>query len=307
MEINVRNLKVGYGSKTIVRDFNVDIREGEILTLIGPNGSGKSTLLKAVTGLIPYQAGEVFYDGRELRGWRSKEISRQIAVLPQIHEAPGDFTVEELISYGRMPHQDWFRTDSDEDSRIVKEAMAKTGVTKFARRYIHQLSGGELQRVWLAVTLAQSPRILFLDEPTTYLDIAYQLEMMTLVRQLCDSQGIGIVMVLHDLSQALDVSDRVVVISEGRKYGEGKAEDVINCRMMQDVYKVSCDIVPIADRQRPLIAYRMPHTDCGCGCVCGSREGKPVQAERPSSDSGHCSSGQQNRRPLLRRKFLSRK
>lgn len=265
MEINVRNLKVAYGSKTIVKNFNFDIREGEILTLIGPNGSGKSTLLKAVTGLLPYQSGKVIFDGKSLDQWKSKEISQKIAVLPQVHEAPGDFTVEELIAYGRMPHQSWFKTDSPEDREIIEAAMDRTGVRPFAKRLIRHLSGGELQRVWLAVTLAQKPRILFLDEPTTYLDISYQLEMMSLVRELCDSEGLGIVMVLHDLSQALDISDRVVVISEGKKYDEGKAEEVINCRMMSDVYRVNCDIVPLKGRQRPVIAYRMPKPD-GAGC-----------------------------------------
>lgn len=263
MEITIHNLRVGYGSKVIVRDFNFAIREGEILTLIGPNGSGKSTLLKSVTGLLPYQAGRVLYDGREITQWKSKEISRQIAVLPQIHEAPADFTVAELIAYGRMPHQRWFKTDSPEDRAVIAEVMKRTGVTAFAERPIYQLSGGELQRVWLATALAQKPRILFLDEPTTYLDIAYQLEMMHLVRELCDQEGIGIVMVLHDLSQALDVSDRVVVMREGRKYDEGKAEEVINCQMMSDVYKVSCDIVSLQNRQRPVIAYRLPQEQPG--------------------------------------------
>lgn len=261
MDIQVKQLSVGYGSKIIVKNFDLAIREGEILTIIGPNGSGKSTLLKAVTGLLPYHSGEVLLNGRELRSWPHKEVSQQIAVLPQLHEAPGDFTVEELIAYGRMPHQSWFKTDSAEDRAIVADAMAKTGVTKFAKRRIHQLSGGELQRVWLALALAQRPRLLFLDEPTTYLDIAYQLEMMGLVQELCKRDGLGIVMVLHDLSQALDISDRVIIIKDGQKYDEGPPEEVINCRMMNEVYCVSCDIVPIKDRQRPLISYHLP---CCC-------------------------------------------
>ncbi|MDO5738007.1 MAG: ABC transporter ATP-binding protein [Eubacteriales bacterium] len=256
MDIKVRNLSIAYGKHTVVKDFDCDIREGEILTIIGPNGSGKSTILKAVTGLLPYQKGTVHLYGKDLKEWKSKEVSQKIAVLPQIHQAPGDFTVEELISYGRMPHQSWFRTDSDDDREIVRWAMVTTGVERFAKRKIHQLSGGELQRVWLACTLAQKPRILFLDEPTTYLDIAHQLEIMELVRELCEKEGIGIVMVLHDLGQALDISNRIIVIQDGKKYSEGYAEDVINCQMLWDVYAVNGDLVSVDSRPRPLISYR---------------------------------------------------
>ncbi|MDO5734041.1 MAG: ABC transporter ATP-binding protein [Eubacteriales bacterium] len=274
MDIKVRNLSVSYGSKKVIHDFDCEIREGEILTIIGPNGSGKSTILKAVTGLLPYQEGTVELYGRDLQDWKTKEISQRIAVLPQIHQAPGDFTVEELISYGRMPHQSWFKTDSKEDREIVAWAMETTGVKEFAKRKIHQLSGGELQRVWLACTLAQKPRILFLDEPTTYLDIAHQLEIMHLVRDLCDKEGIGIVMVLHDLGQALDVSNRIIVIQDGHKYSDGAAEDVINCQMLREVYEVNCDLVSVHSRPRPLISYRFDqrpghyhhhHHHCHCG------------------------------------------
>lgn len=264
MNIVAKNLEVGYGPKTIIRDFDLEIGENEILTLIGPNGSGKSTLLKAVTGLIPYSGGSVTLDGKELGEYRSKEISRRIAVLPQMHEAPGDFTVEELVAYGRMPHQSWFTTDSPEDREIIAWALEKTKTTQFAKRSIRALSGGEMQRVWLAMTLAQKPRILFLDEPTTYLDISHQLELMRLVRDLCDEEGIGIVMVLHDLSQALDVSDRLIVLSEGRKYGEGDPCQVINCQMLDDVYHVNCDILDVQGRHRPVLAYNMPRSACCC-------------------------------------------
>lgn len=255
MLIKVEHLQVAYGTKTIITDFSCEISEGEILTLIGPNGSGKSTLLKSVAGILPYQKGKVYLDGKDLHCWKKKEISRKIALLPQIHQAPEDFTVRELVSYGRMPHQDLLHRDSEEDREIVDWALKRTHTAAFAERYLYELSGGELQRVWLACSLAQKPRILFLDEPTTYLDICHQLEMITLIKELQKQEGLGIVIVLHDIAQAMDISDRVIVLANGRQYAAGKPETVINTAMLAEVYKVQAKLLKIAGRRRPLIDY----------------------------------------------------
>ena len=284
MEIQINQLHVAYGQRSVIVDFSATIREGEILTLIGPNGSGKSTLLKAVSGIIPYQKGAVFYDGRELRDWKKKEISQKIAMLPQIHYAPGDFTVRELVSYGRMPHQSLFKKDSKEDREIVDWAMERTHTRIFADRYIQQLSGGELQRVWLACSLSQKPRILFLDEPTTYLDICHQIEMMELISCLRKEEGIGIVLVLHDIGQAMDISDRVMVLKQGKKYSEGKPEEVIHGKMLSEVYSVTCDLVEVEGRERPLISYEMAESgqEQAVTAPCfGYKKGRSLSCRRP--------------------------
>ncbi len=256
MELKASALQIGYGDKVIVEDMDLDIQRNKITTIIGPNGSGKSTILKAVTRLIKYQKGNVVLNGRDIMEIKPKELAKTIGVLPQIHTAPSDFRVKELVSYGRMPHQKMFAGKSAEDERIIKWAMEVTGTWQFRDKSIYEISGGESQRVWIATVLAQQPEILFLDEPTTYLDIAHQLETMQLVKKLNRETGIGVVMVLHDLTQALEVSDHIVVIKNGRKYNEGVPEEVITTKMMKDVYDVDCEIINLPERKKPLIAYK---------------------------------------------------
>lgn len=256
MELKASALQIGYGDRVIVEDMELEIQRDKITTIIGPNGSGKSTILKAVTRLIKYQKGSVVLNGRDILEMKPKDLAKTIGVLPQIHSAPSDFRVKELVSYGRMPHQKMFAGMSEEDERIIKWAMEVTGTWQFRDKSIYEISGGESQRVWIATVLAQKPEILFLDEPTTYLDISHQLETMQLVRKLNRDTGIGVVMVLHDLTQALEVSDHIVVIKDGRKYSEGTPEEVITPQMMRDVYQVECDIVKIPERSKPLIAYK---------------------------------------------------
>ncbi len=257
MEIKGQHLQIGYGDVQVVRDMDIHIQPGKITSIIGPNGSGKSTVLKALTRLLPYQGGMVMLDGRSLRDFSAREIARRIGVLPQVHSAPPDFLVKDLVGYGRLPYQKWYcRGCSPEDQEIIDQAMRSTGVWKLRNKSIRECSGGESQRVWIAMVLTQQPEILFLDEPTTYLDISHQLEMMHLVRRLNREDGIGVVMVLHDLSQALEVSDWIVVVRDGEKYAEGTPEDVITPRMMREVYDVSCEILHVPGRRKPLIAYK---------------------------------------------------
>ncbi|MCQ2496479.1 MAG: ABC transporter ATP-binding protein [Lachnospiraceae bacterium] len=256
MELKANDLQIGYGEHVVVDDMNLNIMRDKITTIIGPNGSGKSTVLKAVTRLIKYQKGNVILNGQNILSMKPKELARTIGVLPQLHSAPSDFRVKELVSYGRMPYQKAFSGKSAEDERIVQWAMEATGTWQFRDKSIYEISGGESQRVWIATVLAQKPEILFLDEPTTYLDISHQLETMNLVKKLNRETGIGVVMVLHDITQAMEVSDHVIVIKNGRKYAEGKPEDVITSKMMWDVYNVECDIVPMPGREKPLIAFK---------------------------------------------------
>ena len=256
MELKATQLQIGYGDHVVVEDMDVNIHRDKITTIIGPNGSGKSTILKAVTRLIRYQKGSVVLNGRDVLEMKPKDLAKTIGVLPQIHTAPSDFRVKELVGYGRMPHQKMFAGKSAEDERIIQWAMEVTGTWQFRDKSIYEISGGESQRVWIATVLAQKPEILFLDEPTTYLDISHQLETMQLVKKLNRDTGIGVVMVLHDLSQALEVSDHIIVIKDGKKYSEGSPEEVITAQMMRDVYNVDCEIVSLPGRSKPLIAFR---------------------------------------------------
>lgn len=256
MVLEAKDLQIGYGEQVIVQDMNVTIARNKITTIIGPNGSGKSTLLKAITRLIKYQEGSVVLDGIDIQTMKPKELAQQIGVLPQLHSAPSDFRVKELVGYGRMPHQKPWKGKTKEDEEIIRWAMEVTGTWRFRDKSIYEISGGETQRVWIATVLAQKPEIMFLDEPTTYLDISHQLETMNLVKKLNRETGIGIVMVLHDLTQALEVSDHIIVLKDGKKYDEGEPQDVITPKMMRDVYDVNCEIMHIAGRKRPLIAYQ---------------------------------------------------
>lgn len=256
MEIKADSLQIGYGDRVIVEEMDLHIQQDKITTIIGPNGSGKSTVLKAITRLIRYQKGSIVLNGRDIMDMKPKDLARTIGVLPQLHTAPSDFRVKELVGYGRMPHQKLLSGQSAEDKRIIQWAMEVTGTWQFRDKSIYEISGGESQRVWIATVLAQKPEILFLDEPTTYLDISHQLETMQLVRKLNRETGIGVVMVLHDLSQALEVSDHIVVIKNGAKYSEGTPEEVITKKMMREVYNVECDILNIPGRTKPLIAFQ---------------------------------------------------
>ena len=255
MVIEGSNIHVKYGDFLAVEKMDICIDKNEITTIIGPNGSGKSTVLKALTRLLKINQGMVYFDGRALHEYGTKELARRVGVLPQRHTAPTDFRVKELVSYGRMPHQKFFGGMSAEDREIIDWAMKVTEIYHLRDKSIHEISGGESQRVWIATVLAQKPEILFLDEPTTYLDIMHQLETMQLVKNLNRETGIGVVMVLHDLVHAMEVSDRIIVIKDGRKYSEGKPEDVITPVMMREVYDVDCSIVNINGRQRPTIVY----------------------------------------------------
>ena len=256
MQVDCRNIQVGYGDSIVIEDMSITIEKDKITSIIGPNGSGKSTVLKAATRLLNYQKGEVIIKGKDIRRFKPNEISRCIGVLAQKHSAPADFRVRELVSYGRMPHLKPLSGFSREDNELVDEAMKTTNTYHLKDKSIFECSGGEAQRVWIATVLAQDPEILFLDEPTTYLDVSHQLEVMQMVKNLNKKTGVGIVMVLHDLGQALEVSDKIIVIKDGKKYSEGTPAEVITPKMLKDVYNVEADVITLDGRQKPIIVYK---------------------------------------------------
>lgn len=256
MEVKGSKLEIGYDGFIIVPEMDITVCKGQITTIIGPNGSGKSTVLKALTRLLKYTKGAVYLNDEDLKQINAKNLARYIGVLPQRHSAPPDFRVRDLVGYGRVPYQKWYEKNKDEDEKIVEWALKATGTWELRDKSINGCSGGEAQRVWIATVLAQQPEILFLDEPTTYLDIAHQQETMRLIKKLNREAGIGVVMVLHDLSQALEVSDKIIVIKNGRKYSEGAPSEVITSRMLREVYNVDCDIVKIPGRTKPVLAFK---------------------------------------------------
>ncbi len=256
MGINVSGVEVGYDNEVIIQNIDFTLNKGEITTIIGPNGSGKSTILKAMTRLVKYQKGNIYLDGKGILEYGNKQFARKIGVLPQCHIAPPDFKVKDLVSYGRLPYQGILKKQSDEDEKIIEWAMKATGVFHFREKSIQDCSGGEAQRVWIATVLAQQPEVMFLDEPTTYLDISHQLEMMKLLKKLNRTSNIGIVMVLHDINQALEVSDRIIIIKKGEKYADGSPQEVITSKMMKEVYEVDCEVVWLDGRKSPILVYK---------------------------------------------------
>lgn len=240
--IEASNLKIAYDSKVIVDNFGVRVKQGEIISLIGPNGSGKSTVLKTLSRLLKQESGTVFLDGQDIHRLPTREVAQKLCILAQHHDTPGDFTVEELVFYGRMPHKKWYEGRTGEDRDIVEWAINITQLQKLSHRRVDTLSGGERQRAWIAMALAQRPEVLLLDEPTTFLDICHQIEVMELVTKLNRKLGITVIMVLHDLNQACRYSDRLVVINRGRLAAEGRPEDVLTCEMLRDIYRVEAEV-----------------------------------------------------------------
>lgn len=251
--ISASNLKVGYEDKVIIENLNLEINKGEVVSIIGPNGCGKSTLLKSLSRMIKPLSGEVFLEGKKIKDLKGKLIAQKVCLLSQHNNAPMDLTVEELVYFGRIPHKKWFETKTNNDKEIVDWAIENTGLSKYKKTPIGALSGGERQRAYIAQALCQKPDILLLDEPTTYLDISYQLELMELVREINEKFKITIVMVLHELNQASKYSDRLIIMKDGQIISDGRPNDVVNKDVIKKVYKIECDIDNDPQSNKPRI------------------------------------------------------
>ena len=200
--INIQDFTIGYNNKVIVKNFNLQVDKGDMLTIIGPNGSGKSTVLKAIGRLLKPMEGIIHLDGKLLWDMSNKDIAKEMACLSQHNSAPKDMTIRRIVGFGRNPHKAWFESLNKEDEEIIDWALENTTLKHMENKKITSVSGGERQRAWLAMALAQKPKVLLLDEPTTYLDINNQIEILELVRQLNENLKLTVVMVLHDLNRA---------------------------------------------------------------------------------------------------------
>ena len=240
--INISDIHVTFGNHRVLRGASGIIRKGSIVTFLGRNGCGKSTLLKAVTGNLKPDKGSVEIAGRPLASYTTNEMARVVAFLPQFHEVPKDMTAEELVSCGRYPYQHWWSGVSTRDRQVVEEVMKKTNTLHLKDRLAASLSGGERQRVWIAMALAQEPKILILDEPTTYLDICHQLEVMELVSKLNQEENLTVVMVLHEINQAIRYSTDLLVLENGVIERHGPPLEIMTHEAIAEVFGVDADV-----------------------------------------------------------------
>lgn len=251
--LHTRDLTLSYDDVQIIHHLDLNIRIGEITALVGANGCGKSTLLRGISRLLKPRGGQVILDGQDIWKLPAKTLAQQLGILPQSPVAPEGLTVHELVAQGRYPHQGWLQQWSAEDERIAREAMALANVSEYADRPVDTLSGGQRQRAWIAMTLAQDSAIILLDEPTTFLDLAYQIEVLDLLHDLNVERGKTIVMVLHDLNHACRYADTVIAVKDGGIAAQGAPATVVTETMVRDVFGIDCRIIPDPITGTPLI------------------------------------------------------
>jgi iron complex transport system ATP-binding protein len=246
--LRTHGLSLAYDGQPVIRGLDLTIPDGAVTVIVGANACGKSTLLRGIARLLRPEAGVVELDGRDIRSVPTKELARVLGILPQSPIAPEGITVSDLVGRGRYPHQGWFRQWSAEDDRIVADALAVTSTLELGERRVEQLSGGQRQRVWIAMALAQDPDILLLDEPTTFLDVAHQLEVLDLLLQLNRERRTTVVMVLHDLNLAARYADTLVLMARGEVLASGTPAQVITAENLKEAFGLDARIVtdPVA-------------------------------------------------------------
>lgn len=247
--MEVKHVSFSYGKNTILSDLSFAVKEGNITTVMGANGCGKSTLFSLMTKNQTPGKGKILLEGKNIANLRFIDFAKRVSIVHQYNSAADDITVERLVSYGRTPYQKMLGTRTKEDEELVERAMEVTGILPYRDREIAALSGGQRQRVWIAMALAQNTKILFLDEPTTYLDIRYQLEILELVKKLNREYGITILMVLHEINQAITYSDEVIGLKDGNIVMQGKPQEVITAESMKELYGVSLKVVEVEGKK----------------------------------------------------------
>ncbi|MBT2496928.1 ABC transporter ATP-binding protein [Microbacterium sp. ISL-59] len=245
-------LRAGYGGRGVLDGLDVRIPDGELTVIVGPNACGKSTLLRALSRLLPATGGRVLLDGGDITRLSTKEVARRMGLLPQSPLAPEGITVADLVGRGRYPHQSVLSSWSAEDERAVAEAMAATNVTDLAERNVDELSGGQRQRAWIAMALAQETPILLLDEPTTFLDIGHQIEVLELVTRL-HQEGRTVVVVLHDINQAARYASHLIAMKDGRIVAEGAPRDIVDARLLTELFDLKARVIADPDTGAPVV------------------------------------------------------
>ncbi|HHG3226000.1 Fe(3+) dicitrate ABC transporter ATP-binding protein FecE [Vibrio parahaemolyticus] len=239
--LRTQNLSVAYGKQTIIPALSLSIPQGKITALVGPNGCGKSTLLKTLVRINKPASGQVLYDDKPLSSYGDKCLARSLSLLPQILVSPEGITVRKLVEYGRSPYLSHWGRLSQQDKTLVEHAMQDTGVIEFADKPVESLSGGQRQRAWIAMVMAQDTDVVMLDEPTTYLDLSHQVELMKLMRQMND-KGKTVVVVLHDLNQACRYCDHLVVLEKGQLVTQGTPQEVLTEGMLASVFDLQARV-----------------------------------------------------------------
>lgn len=241
--LTTRKLSLAYEKTIVIRDLDLAIPTRKITALVGPNGCGKSTLLRGLARLLKPVKGTIYLNSTSILNLSTKEVAKRLGILPQSPAAPEGLTVRELVAQGRYPHQSWLQQWSGEDNRLLEQALHITGMQEFADRPLDTLSGGQRQRAWIAMALAQNTPILLLDEPTTFLDLAHQIEILDLLDELNQKDGRTIVMVLHDLNQACRYADHLIAVRAGTVYAQGKPTEVMTESMVREVFGLKSRIV----------------------------------------------------------------
>lgn len=258
VRLYTEDLSIGYEDRQVVKNLSVHIPDKQITTIIGANGCGKSTLLKAITRIISQQTGTVVLDGKNILQENTKSLAKKMAILPQSPESASGLTVGELVSYGRFPYQKGFGRLTKKDYEVIDWALEVTGTHEFKYRPVDALSGGQRQRVWIAMALAQETDIIFLDEPTTYLDMAHQLEVLELLQKLNREQERTIVMVLHDLNQAARFADYIIAMKNGEVVKAGTCDEVITKNVLRKVFQIDAEIGKDPRTNKPMcITYNL--------------------------------------------------
>ncbi|MEI9700905.1 iron-enterobactin ABC transporter ATP-binding protein [Enterobacter cloacae] len=247
------SLTLGYGKKIVAHDLTVNIPDGHFTAIIGPNGCGKSTLLRTLSRLMTPVEGHVFLDGEQIQRFASKEVARRIGLLAQNATTPGDITVQGLVSRGRYPHQPLFTRWRKEDEDAVNRAMQATGITDLARQSVDTLSGGQRQRAWIAMVLAQETSIMLLDEPTTWLDISHQIDLLELLSELNRTQGYTMAAVLHDLNQACRYATHLIALRDGEIVAQGAPKEIVTPALIERIYGMRCMIIDDPVAGTPLV------------------------------------------------------